>query len=851
LRALARAFSALVLGVVACSRLPEVEANECGNGVIEPPEDCDTFADDAGAGCRPPGSVGACHLDCSPGGAGLGGCPAGWGCDLGGICRRPTGRFIEPREFEVGTANALASADFDGDGRADVLSTEPPDAFGVTRIKFHYFDEQGALDETRSFPHLLLSPVIANMQNDGRADVLFTDSRVGMLLGRADRSWVPETFSSYRVPGTSIRTLTLRDALVDHVSGFVVLADFDAGPGVYVPQGYPRLIGALPKPIDELVGAPVGGQVIEGAPCKQALLALRGEAQFSMLDACVLSPDGSVVWRPEVLTKVVALEPPEPIVFPPQVVDMNGDGHLDVIVGSAERTFVAYGDGLTLATAVPFALRPTDVSAGDAGAGDAGVAADAGVTSLPMPLAAGDVTGDGVVDFVLPQGLLLSAPSSVPGRNEYSPIFGGRPSWTAAAIADLNANGHPDIIVGSSERPGLNFYNGTGTSDLTLFAVPTSRPVQRITLGDYDGDLIEDVAFTQDGGGDGSETQVMISFGVPFGAPLPGVPVARLSNVEQMATFREAMLSHLLIASSEGSGTARRGVLTLLTGSGDRIPVALYELTTFSADSSVNGSSAARVLGGAFTSSAPGDALALAVSSDLPDAKLEFWLLPALGTSIGSPVLLSGGLPEGAHPIFPDGQGFSLATAVGDVDGDGRDEAILAMPALDDEHCALLLFGVDPSRVTERGELIVPEPCAHIELAPVQADGDGRLDLACLTGRADGTDRRLSIFWNDGAGAFSLDRRSIISDRAASPQAFALLPANAARGTSVAYATPLGLEQVGIDGATRALGEPVPLFPLAGCTGMTAADLNGDGAVDLVAAARGNLHVLEAGLESL
>lgn len=834
MRAMARALSALGLALVACTRLPEIGSGECGNGVIEPPEDCDTFGDDAGATCRPKGSVGECHLDCSPGSAGRRACPLGWGCDLGGICRIPTGSFDAPREFEVGTAGALASADFDGDGRVDVLSSEPSDPFGVTRIKFHYFDEQGDLDDTRSFPHLLLSPVVANMTDDGRADVLFSDSRVGMLLGRADRSWVPETFSSYRVPGTALRTLTLRDALVEEISGFVVFAELDEGPGLYVAQGFPRLIGALPGPIDDLAGDPVGGQVIEGTPCKQALVAMRGEARFSMLDACVPSPDGSIVWRPQVESVVVVLDPPEPIAFAPQVVDMNGDGHLDVIVGSSDRMFVAYGDGQTLAAAVPYEL----------GSADAGP-----FESLPMPLAAGDVTGDGLVDFVFPERLLLSAPSSVPGRNEYTPAFGGLPRWTSAVIADLNANGYPDIIAGTSERSGLNFYNGTGSSDLTLFALPTSRPVQRITIGDFDGDLVEDVAFSQPGGSDPTETQVMISFGVPFGTPLPGVAVARLANVEQMATYREGKLSHLLIASHESTDGAERGVLTLLTGSGDRIPVALYELTTFATDSSVNGSSAARVLGGAFTSPAPGDALALAFGEEPVDRALQFWLLPALGSSTGEPVLLSGGLPANAHPVYPDGEGFSLAAASADVDGDGRDEVVFAMPIDDDEHCALLVFEVSSDRVTERAQQTLTEPCAQVELVPVRAEG--RVDLAWLTARADGSDRRLSIFWNDGTGQFSVDRRSIIADGAASPQAFAVLPANAARRTSVAYATPLGLERVTIDAATGAVGEPLPLLPLEGCTGLSAADLNGDGAIDLVAAARGNLHVFEASLEAL
>lgn len=834
--------------LLGCARLPEVATGECGNGVIEPPEDCDGFGADTGAACRPQGSVGECHFDCSRDAQGAASrCPSGWGCDEGGICRRPTGTFAGLREYEVGSAAALLSGDFDGDGRADLVSLEPPDRIGSTRARFHYFDERAELRDTREFTRGMFWPSVGELSGDARTDVVFTDFRVGVLLGRVDRSWVPEAFSSYRIRDTSIRTLGVFDGAVQQTSGFVVFASFAGTPGVYVPDssnaGVPRLLSALPGPNEALAGDPVRGRIIEdvvASPCAQVIFAMRGESSFSMLDVCTRdSSTGAPVWS--ATSSNIDLLPPSGVDSAPQIVDLNGDTHLDVLIGAGGIAYAAYGDGAALAAAVPFELPLTDES------------------PLPrqirMPLAAGDLTADGGLELVFDNEILFSAPSGTPGRYDYTssgPLDPG--FWRVASIGDFNGDEHADLVAASPERTGIEFFNGSSSLEFTQFRVGTARPVQHLVTGDFDGDHISDLALSQLGApGEGPST-ILISFGTYSGPPLEPTRVARLEGIEQLSPYREGGRDHLIVASSEGSGEDRQAALALLFGGGDRVPVALYELTSFAADGSTQGSAALRAVAGRFGAADSRDVLAIAVDATLPLGNhLEFWLLPALAVAEGTPVHLEGQLPEGVLAIAGEGATAVLRVSLiaFDADGDGRDEVALAAPMVGDESCNLAVMGVDETRMVLRSSSIVPQPCVASELRAFDADADGSPDLALLGGREGFGEAQLSVLWNDGAGGFDASSRSVVADAAVSPRAFAPLSPTPVQNQSFAYTTGAELRMAIRGDGTREFGDGIMTIPIENCTGIEAADLNGDGALDLALATSGNVAVLEALLENL
>jgi hypothetical protein len=840
----------LVLG--ACARLPEIDLGQCGNGVVEEEtEDCDGFpaqvASAHPAQCRPPGIAGQCRLDCSRQNDGtVPDCPAGWGCDGTGLCRRPTNSFETEPEIEVGSATTLLSGDFDGDGRADVVSLEPSEGVGMTRMRVHYFDERAQLADTHTFPLLMIAPVAVDLSGDGRSDILFSDTRIALLRGRSDRTWVPDAFSSYRVFDSSLLTTTVYSGPIENTSSFVVFARLgEDQDGLYIvggnANGVPHSIGSAPR-VEDFVGEPVAGRFLEdaGHPCSQVLVAARGQTHFSMSDVCT-TREGYVgpVWRTAAEQRDVPLDPPTPIDVAPIVGDLNGDGHLDALVGAGGISFVSYGDGQNLAPAVPFVISPANLPQP--------------VTNQPMPLAVADVTGDGAPDFLADRTLAVSAPSSTGSGFDYG-NYTLHPAgyWTTALSADLNGNSHPDFIAASRNHPGIDFFNGTGSITVTDFSILTNRPVQHLLAGDFDGDQISDVAFTEISSTSGLADSVFIAFGRPSGAPEPPQPVARVNNIQQLNSFRDAGRDHILVSSRENPGDRQRASLALLAGNGFGIPVASLDLTTFAADGSTNSSAPLRMAAGGFLGPGRGDVLALSYLRDAFELDLgpgmQAWLLPSLASD-GTPALLHADFPPELSPISTGELTAPLSSSITniDVDGDGRDEVVMAMPRNDGARCSVLLYGVEPDQLVPRGDWIVEEPCQRVEVRALDADSDGVPDLLLLTGASDASTGTLSVFWNEG-GHFAVERRTLLTNDA--PQAFAVLKATTARHLSFAYVNPSGLSLVTASEQAHEFDPPELQVARPGCTGIVAADVNGDGAADLVYAADGNLEVRKAILES-
>jgi hypothetical protein len=229
-------------------------------------------------------------------------------------------------------------------------------------------------------------------------------------------------------------------------------------------------------------------------------------------------------------------------------------------------------------------------------------------------------------------------------------------------------------------------------------------------------------------------------------------------------------------------------------------------------------------------------------------ASFRFWLLRDLELGQSTPARLrDGALDAQLTPITEEGHQprLHVASTAADLDGDGRDEALWAMPNAAGG-CGLFTFNVDvrnaPSLVPY-GTLMLDEPCQAPQLEAFDADDDGALDILLLTGGA-ADDHKLIALWNDGSGGFDVRTRTQLSDPRHSPVAFTTLKAITVRAASIVYASENEAFLSTARGKTRSFGAPSSLSMLDQCSAVVGADINGDGAVDLVFADNAKLNVL-------
>ncbi len=783
------------LFAAACAKLPEYEANDCGNLVIDRNigEECDGFAE-PGTHCDGPGDLHACRFTCNPARGWQ--CPVGSACSRNGLCRRATGelelflvreRFASPGRLLVG--------DFDIDGAPDVLMLGQADSFGSRPARIVYPSKPSASGERQALPAVIGPPAIGDVEDDdgGKDDIAFVDFLgVALLLGRSRQSPEFAVFPSSPPPeGTHLRGV-LVDALPQNPGAeTVTLLHSQGQPATLFSfgAGFFQVLTQLPETggEDQMAGPIVAAQLDEGASCPQLVFAFRARKDVQIFTPCREGMEG-IEWN--VGGKVTSLSLPVAVDARPQVADLDLDGHLDVIVGANKGTYVAWGrgDGSFVSTKVDgvpnaaslYTLPPQ-------------VPQPSSMWEIPdaYPLAIADLNVDGAADFVLPGGVLMSSPQ---GQKPVHLNFGVQ--WTEAVVADFNGNGLLDVIAGSSDALDLDFLNNPGDGWLNPATLATEGFVSHLAVGDFDGDLLNDIAFEQSlQKGDDSADYLAIGFGAPFGPPESVGTIGHLDHIEQITAgpMRQFgsfdAIDDIMVYSEDAQ--ADRDVVSVFTGRASR---SIY------APSSLSPDNVWRL------------PLALAfgrLGDENPD-------IAALGVDYGMKRLqllrIEGkddGPPEIALPSAPLSDQFHSAEyslgaeallnfrygavmAGGDLDKDGTEEFVILAPygAVTGRAAMVVAhynhvsgsFTTDPEREVDAVLSVDSTLALH------DVDGDDHLDAVLTTGSAENPGELL-IFWGDAQNGLDVGRVQRISPGGQGVRAAACLPSRIGKGCELLLAT--------------------------------------------------------------
>jgi len=367
----------------------------------------------------------------------------------------------------------------------------------------------------------------------------------------------------------------------------------------------------------------------------------------------------------------------------------------------------------------------------------------------------------------------------------------------AVAVADINGDGKPDLIVASCEPVGSNVCGNNGNFARGLLAV---------RLGNGDGTFA--TPMTYDSGG-ANATSVTVADVNRDGKP-------------------DLIVANCGISGSQGCGTVTGGAVSVLLGNGDGTfqTAVAYASGGFSAES-------------------------VAVADLNGDGKLDIVVANFFDTYYNSTSGLLGvllGHGDGTFEkvvTYPSGEVGATKVAIGDVNGDGKLDLVVSngdCTNTNDAHCAGVLLGNGDGTFlpvitykTGGGEVT--------SIAVADVNGDGTPDLlvtnlcvfcantvGVLLGNGDGSFQGPVTYASGGYFAWSIVVADVNTD--GKPD---LLVANQCTGNVTSCTNSKGAVSVLLNNGNGTF-QPVVSYYSGGefAISLATADVNGDGKPDLL-----------------